>query len=218
MYLRGSGDFRRALDDENIKNKMDNKIAENIAVAYFNGFERLEDEHNLIDHLVMGRYYSELNHFIWFVWTLRKAGDQQMADKVLELWRRFMPLVNPGTKEGKQLGSKLCDWIVFVDEVNESNRALIYSVVACTDANHYSYDLLENIARISERQAEEAFKMWQHLLQVTPVGYPSEAIQLALSNLVRQGTDGVQKAKDIASQYLTVGNEEPFKILQQILK
>ncbi len=218
VYLRESGDFRRALDDENIKNKMDNKIAENIAVAYFNGLERLEDEHNLIDHLVMGRYYSELNHLIWFVWTLRKTGDQQMADRVLELWRRFMALVNPSTKEGKQLGATLCNWVVFIDEVNESNRALIYSVVACADENHYSYDLLENIARISERQPEEAFRMWQHLLQVTPVGYPSEAIQLALSNLIRQGADGVQKAKDIASQYLKVGNEEPFNMLRQMLK
>lgn len=101
MYLRESGDFYRALDDENIKNKMDNKIAENIAVAYFNDLERLEDEHNLIDYLVTGRYYSELNHFIWFVWTLRKTEDKQLASKVFELWRRFLPLVSPSTKEGR---------------------------------------------------------------------------------------------------------------------
>lgn len=217
-YLRESGDLRLALDDENTRNKTDNKIAENIAIAYLNGFERLEDEDNLIDHLVMGKHYSELNHFIWFVWTLREHKEQLMADKVLNLWRRFMPLVDPSTKEGKQLGSKLCDWIVFINDVNDLNRPLIYSVIACTDENHFSYGVLENIARISDQQPEEAFYIWQHLLQVSSVGYPSEAIQLALRNLIRDGAAGIQKAKDIASQYLKAGNEEPYNMLQQMIK
>jgi hypothetical protein len=216
-YLKGSGDFRRALVDQNIKQTMDNKITENIVVAYLNGLEKLEEDDNLIDYLITNRLYSELHHLIWFIWTLHKNADERQTKKVLDLWERLMVLVDPGTTEGKQLGSKLCDWLVFIKEVTNLNRAMIHSIVACTDDDRFSYDLLDNIARISEQQPEEAFQIWKILLAVAAVWYPQEAIHSAFKNLIRSGPSGILKAKDIASEYLKHGNSAPHDALQQLL-
>lgn len=129
-----------------------------------------------------------------------------------------MILVDHDTSEGKALGSKLCDWLVFIEKVDDLNRAMIHSVVACTNEDRFSFDLLDNIARISKQQPEEAFQIWKVLLGVAAVWYPQEAIHSAFKNLIRSGASGIQKAKEIASDYLRLGNSNPHEVLHQMLQ
>ena len=128
-----------------------------------------------------------------------------------------MTLVDPDITEGKALGSKLCDWLVYIENVDDLNRSTIHSVVACTNEDRFSFELLHNIARISDRQPEEAFKIWKVLLGVAGVWYPQEAIHTAFKNLIKSGPSGILKAKDIASEYLKHGNSSPHEALQQLL-
>lgn len=216
-YLKGSGDFRLALADQNLKDQTDRKIIENIAVAYLNDLENLEDPENLIDYLIHDKFYTELHHLIWFIWSQRKNANEKLTEKVLVLWKRLMILVDPDTTKGKALGSKLCDWLVFIEEVDDLNRAMIHSVVACTNEDRFSFDLLDNIARISDRQPEEAFKIWKVLLRVAGVWYPQEAIHSAFKNLIKSGPRGIQNAKEIADDYLLRHNSDPHNVLQQLL-
>ncbi|MDR4466548.1 MAG: hypothetical protein MRJ66_20045 [Nitrospira sp.] len=107
---------------------------------------------------------------------------------------------------------------MFIEAVNDFNRAMIHSVVACTNEDRFSFDLLGNIARISEQQPEEAFKIWNVLLGVAAVWYPQEAIHSAFKNLIASGPNGIQNAKEIASKYLRLGNLAPHQALQQLLQ
>jgi len=215
-YLKENGHFVRALDDENLKKNVDEKIIQNIAVAYVNDLEKLEDETSLIHQLLVRRKHPELSQLIWFLWTLRKDGDEKIRAKVFELWPRILAVIDTSTREGKQLASKLCDWTVFVNEVNQTNKLLILSVVPYAD-EHHSYDLLRSIARISEYQPSEAYEIWRCVLDTAQPSYPKEAIQKTLANLAGVGPEGILKAKDIVSQYLKGGNEEPFKLLQEAM-
>lgn len=216
-YLKEKGHFECALDDENIKKKVDEKIIQNIAIAYLSDFENLEDEKSLIHQLLVRRKHSELGQLIWFLWTLRKDGDEKIRTKVFELWPRILAIIDTNTREGRKLASKLCDWTIFVDEINDMNKPLILEVAPYADEDYNSHDLLESIARISECQPFEAYEIWRRLLDAAKPGYPKEAIQIALANLVREGAEGIRKAKDIVSQYLRSGNEEPYKLLQELL-
>ena len=128
-----------------------------------------------------------------------------------------MKVIDTSTSEGKQLASNLCDWAVFIDEVDDINRPLILAVAPYADENHHSYELLENVARISERQPLEAHNIWRRMLENGLPGYPSEAIQRVLANLVKLGPDGIRKAKENVSEYIKGGNEEPFRLLTQLL-
>jgi len=216
-HLKENGHFVRALDDENIKNKVDEKIIQNIAVAYINDFEKLTDEAGLIHQLLVRNKDPEISQLIWFLWTQRKDGDEKIRAKVLELWPRIFSVIDTNTQEGKQLASKLCDWIAFVDDVNDTNKSLIFSVVPYADENHHSYDLLRSIARISDHQPLEAYEIWRCALDKAQPEYPEEAIQATLANLVRVGPEGVRKAKDIVDQYLKGGNEGPLKVLREVM-
>jgi hypothetical protein len=216
LYLKEKEDFRRALEEKNFQSGVKDKIVENIAVAYLNNLESLDNENNLMDFLIGRQQYSELGHLIWFIWSLGKDADDKFRSKVFELWRRLIVLVKNNTEVGRKLGAKLCDWIVFVTEVNDSNRDLLFAVVACADETHSSYEMLPGIAKISSLQPLEAYELWRRLLETTYPDYPDEAIREALSNLVRANQEGLRNAKNIVGRYLERGNEEPLKMLTQI--
>lgn len=213
-YMKGGNHFIRALDDENITGVLENKIVQNIAIAYLRDFESLEDRTSLIHQLLTRRKYSELHELIWFLWTLRKDANAKTRSKIFDLWPRILSVIDLNTLDGRQLASNLCDWTVFVDEVNDTNRPLILAVAPYAEVSHHSDDLIRSIARISDRQPVEAYGIWGRVLEGSRPDYPPDAIKKALGNLVRIGPEGERKAKDIVSQYLKAGNEMPFKLLQ----
>lgn len=215
-HLKENGHLIRALDDENIKERVAEKIIQNIAVAYVSNFESLEDGSSLIHILLIRRSYQELSQLIWFLWTLRKDGDENIRAKIFELWPRLLEVIDTKSREGKKLASKLCDWSVFVDEVNEGNKHLILAVAPFAEEEYNSHDLLESIARISAKQPFEAYEIWLRLLEGTSSDFPEEAIKSALTNLVRVGPEGQRKAKDVVSKYIKGGNERPSQWLREI--
>lgn len=215
-HLKENGHLIRALDDENIKERVAEKIIQNIAVAYVNNFEKLEDESSLIHILLIRRNYQELSQLIWFLWTLRKDGDENIRAKIFELWPRLLEVIDTKSREGRKLVSKLCDWSVFVDEINESNKHLILAVAPFAEEDYNSHDLLESIARISAKQPFEAYEIWLRLLEGTSRDFPEEAIKSALTNLVRAGPEGQRKAKDVVSKYIKGGNERPSLWLREV--
>ena len=215
-HLKENGHLIRVLDDENIKERVAEKIIQNIAVAYVSNFENLEDESSLINILLIRRKHQELSQLIWFLWTLRKDGDENIRAKIFELWPRLLKVIDTKSREGKKLASKLCDWSVFVDEVNEGNKHLILAVAPFAEEEYNSHDLLESIAKISAKQPFEAYEIWLRLLEGTSRDFPEEAIRSALTNLVRVGPEGLRKAKDVVSEYIKGGNERPSQWLREI--
>jgi hypothetical protein len=179
-HLKDRGHLIKVLDDDNIKNKANDKVIENIAVAYLNNFETLDD--GLIRQLLQRGKQSELSHLIWFLWTLRKDGEDNIKAKVLELW------------------------------------PLILDVAPFAEENYNSYDLLRSIARISDRQPDEAYEIWLRLLEGAKPDFPEESIREALTNLIRIGQDGQRMAKIIVSEYLKGGNEQPSLWLHEIME
>lgn len=211
-----NGHFIRALDDENLKERVAKKIIQNIAIAYINNFESLDDGSSLIRQLLVRNKYSELSQLIWFLWTLRKDKDQKIRQKIYDLWLRLLDVIDTSTREGKKLASKLCNWTVFVEEINDENKKLILAVASFADENYNSHELLKSIARFSKRQPEEAYEIWQRLLEGACPDFPEEAIRTALANLVQAGPEGLRNAKEIVSAYLKVGNERPSSWLHEI--
>jgi hypothetical protein len=215
-HLKERGHLIKVLDDDNIKERVNEKVIQNIVVAYLNNFETLDD--GLIRQLLQRGKQSELSQLIWFLWTLRKDGDDNIKAKVFELWPLILDVIDTSIREGRLLASKLCDWTSFVDEVNDKNMPLILAVAPFAEEDYNSYDLLKSIARISERQPNEAYEIWLRLLEGAKPDFPEEAIREALSNLIRVGQDGQRMAKKIVSEYLKGGNEQPSLWLREIME
>lgn len=215
-HLKERGHLIKALDDENIKKRVNEKVIQNIAVAFLNNFETLDD--GLIKQILQRGQQSELSHMIWFFWTLRKDGDDNIKAKVFALWPLILEVIDTSSREGRLLASKLCDWAAFVDEVTDENKKLILAVAPFAEEGHNSYDLLRSIAKISERHPIDAYEIWLRLLEGAKPDFPEEAIREALANFMRIGHDGQRMAKDIVSAYIRGGNEQPSKWLRDIVE
>lgn len=215
-HLKDNDHLIPALDDENIRERVGEKIIWDIAVTYINDFEDLEDKSSLIHQLLLRQNSQELGQLIRFFWWQREDGDKKIRGKVLELWSRLLGVIDTSSREGRQLASKLCVWFVFVDEVNEENKQLLLAIAPFAGEEYNSHDLIESIARISERQPAEAYEIWRRLLEGAKPDFPEEAIRSALTNLVKAGLAGRRMAKNIVSEYLKDGNEQ-LKWMQEIV-
>lgn len=215
-YLSEHGDLFKVLDDENIKDRVGDRVVQHIVVAYLNDFDRLADDNSLIRVLINRKDTEELCQLVWFVWTLRKADDSKLRDKVYDLWPLLMAVVDLSTREGRKLASSLCQWAAFVDHFDEKRRMLLLAIAPYADESHNSYNLLKSIANLSNKQPFEANEIWLKILEGATPDYPEEAIRQMLTNLVSCGDDGKRAARETVSEYLRQGVERPSMWLQEL--
>ena len=216
-YLKNNGDFIRALDDESVKGKVQERVIQNIVIAYINDDEILNDRESLISMLMDRKNYEEIRQIIWFIWTLRKDEDERLKAKVFELWPKLLSLIDLGIEEGKKLASQLSHWSAFVERIDASNRSLLLSIAPYADEDHNSYELLKNLAELSNEQPFEAHEIWIKMLEGCTPDYPEEAIEQLLNNLVGVGSEGIRKAKEAVDAYLKRGNDGPERYLRKKL-
>lgn len=216
-HLREHGDFIRALDDEKVSDRVQEKVIQNIVVGFLSDYDALSDNSGPLCQLVLRKRHSELSHLIWFVWTLRDTHDQKVRGKVFELWRQINAVIDTTIDDDKKLASKLCTWIAFIDDVSESNKHLILDIAPYADESHNAYEILEGIARISDKYPIAAYEIWLRVLEGSRPDFPDEAIRQSLRNLVKHGADGLRNAKRIVDQYIKGGNERPAEMLTAII-
>jgi hypothetical protein len=215
-YLRDHGDLIRALDDETISDRVQEKVIQNIVVAYLNNYEDLGSQSEMLPQILSRKKYSELSHLIWFVWTLRADKDAKHRTKVFRLWPRVIDAIDRNSPEGKKLASKLCTWIAFIEDVDDHNKKLFLETAQYADEDHAAYGVLEGIARISEKQPDAAYEFWVKVLEGSRPDYPDEAIRKSLQNIRGQNEEGIRKARKIVDLYIKSGNGRPAEILAEV--
>lgn len=215
-YLKDHGDLLKVLNDENIRNKVEEKAIQNIAVAYMNDFESFEGENSLINVLISRNEHEEISHLIWFMWTVRKIGNEKLKNKIYELWPKILDNIDFSKREGREIASQLCHWAVFVDYVDEGIQRLLLAIAPYSHESHTSYVLLESISEISEQQPFEAYEIWMEMLKGSKPDYPEEAIRNIFTNLLKKGPKGLSKAREAESEYIKNGNDRPSLWLKEI--
>ncbi|MEA3195433.1 MAG: hypothetical protein QOD26_3766 [Betaproteobacteria bacterium] len=217
-FLKKEGHFLRALNNENLKDRIRDKVIQNIGVAYLHGFEQLSEEGSLIGTIIDRQNPNELRQLIWFMWTLRgsKENLEDTRTKIFALWEEILAKANASTREGRATLSHLSSWIAFVDIVDDKTRSLIAQVLPHAGDHHHSHDMLKGLAQISERQPMEAYALWKRLLEFAAPDYPPEDMKRALVNIASTGPDGVRNAKEIVSLYVQQGNEHALKFLEEL--
>jgi hypothetical protein len=216
-FLKVHGDFLKAFDDENIQKKVGDRFVQQIVISYLNDFELYEDEGSLIQTLVKRNRPEELHQLIWFVWTLRKRGDEKLSEKVYELWPKLSKLIDVETRSGKKLASDLCHWVAYIEHIDEERMNWLAFIAPYADESHNSYIFFENLARLSEGQPFEANDLWNKLIERSSPDYPEESIRKIIQNLVRNGPEGIRAARNTVSEYLKYGNERPTQWLREVL-
>jgi len=216
-YLRENGDLIKALDEEYLKDRVDERYLQFITLAYLHDVEDLNDPNSQISILLKRAKHKELRQVIWFLWTFRESVDDELRSKVYQLWPLLLNIVDKSTKEGQTLASQLCHLSVFIDEIDEERKSWLMTVAPYAEVDHNSHDLLKTISRLSANYPYDAKDIWLAMLSEYSYDYPEEAIKEALSNFVRRGKPGVKAAKEIVGAYFQHGVERPIEWLDEIL-
>ena len=214
-FLSAGDHLIPALDDPLFKERVRDRLVENIAVAYFADFEGLDKPDGQLTRLLERGSSAEIGHLIWFVWSKRDNDTGPTRAKVFALWERVLTVIDLTTRDGHRIAGRLCEWLAFVDRVTEHNRTLIFKSLPHIEQSG-SYDLLPNIARLSVSQPGEAYEIWKRALDVVIPTYPEEALKAALINIVRQGPEGRRNAADIASRYMRNGYDNAAAMLSKL--
>lgn len=217
-YLKLNGDYIKALDDENMKNKVCERIIQYTVVAYINNFEKIDDDNNFISTILSRANLEELLQLIWFFWTLREEGNIKLMPKINELWPRLLKIYDENSKEWKKIASSLCHWSSFIDVIDESNKEWLLKIAPFSNIDHNSYILLENLARMSKTQPFEAQEVWLKMLTNYSYDYPEESIKDFFSNLIDKGPEGKRKAIEISDAYIRHGTERPRLWLMEVIE
>lgn len=215
-YLKQNGDLLKSLDDENIRERVYERVIQNIAIAYINNFEKLAEEGSLISELLVRNKNNELGQLIWFLWTLRKKGDENLREKVFELWPRLLKQIDFSDKEGRKLASKLCHWAEFVDDLDEERMSWLLAIAPYAEEEHNAYGLFERLSGISKNQPFKAHIIWMKILGTHVNDYPEKAFRKFFKNLLTKGPEGLRKAKEVVSVYIKRGNERPSIWLSEV--
>jgi hypothetical protein len=215
-YLKANGDFLKALDDENLKKHVGERVVENIVVSYISGDEDINQPDSLINALIARRKPDEIGHLIWFIWTMRQEDNEELRGKVFELWPRLIDILDVNSKEGRTLASKLCDWAAFVKRIDKTTESWLLRIAPYSEEAYNSYELLKNLARISDYQPLEAQKIWVKMLESYSYDYPEDAIRKVIKNLIALGLEGERKAKEIVDAYLRHGIDRPRTWLNEL--
>ena len=173
-----------------------------------NDYESLEVPSSLISQILVRSKSNELSWLIWFMWLQRDNKETKFIHKIFELWPKLTNQINTSTVEGRKLASKLCTWAIFIAEVTDKNRHLLMDILPYANEDYNLHYLMENVARISEKQPNEAFLIWEKILITEAPDYPPEDIKRALLNISKFDADGLRNAKSIASKYIARGNDQ----------
>lgn len=215
-FLREHGDFARVLDDENLKGHVENRVVQQIVVAFISDFEDMSAEGSLIARLISRGDYEELYQLVWFMWTLRKRQDARNQHKAFELWPKLLDILNFESERDKKLASTLCLWATFVEQVDLTRKNWLLEVAPYAHVSYNAYAFLRNLAHISEEQPFEANEIWQKMLEGAAPDYPEWAIRRILTNLVSKGREGQRAARKTVSLYVEKGVHRPADWLREI--
>jgi hypothetical protein len=217
-YLKENGDFLKALDDKNLKERRLDTFIQFICLSFLQGDEPLDDTSSLLLSLIDRGNQTELNQIIWFIWTLRDKSVENIQGKVFELFPKLLSLVDSESKEGRKLASSLCRWSVYIDNLDGEQKEWLLDIAQYSEEDHNASAIMESLARLSARYPFESYEIWAALLTSSSYDYPDESIKVIFTNLIQAGPDGVVKAKDIAGLYLKHGLERPLDWLTDIQK
>ncbi len=216
-HLSKKGDLLKALDDKNIPNQVKSRVIENIALAYINDFETLEDDNSMIKVLIDNRGISrELDILVHVVMNFQEIDGGKIRNKIYELWPLLTDAADLSTKEGRALASNLCRWSAFVDRLDAESMKLLLKIAPYSDESYNSRELLENLARLSEKQPFKANKIWLKILERSAPTYPEEPIRQILTNLIAKGDKGRRKAEKTVDKYIKRGVASPSKFFIEI--
>ena len=223
QHLKSRGHIIRALNDKDLPQKCSVRFVRNAVHSFLANKERLNDEDSIIHILLSRGKRDEIHEIIHFICSFRPEDRGKITLKVYELWPRIQKIIRDigfSSEDGHNLVSSLCRWTEFLDQIDDENKDWLLEIAPYVHFSHFSYDFLENLARLSKQYPFETNKILQAMVsRVSERTYgflgAEEQIKTILENLINEDK-GKHAAEETASEFAKKDMFQPSKILQEI--
>ncbi len=191
--LKEDGHFLAVMDSAELKDSARDRYIRFLCVGYLHRHETLGEEGSVIAAILDRNILDEIAQVIWVLWTLRESDYKRLVEVTGELWPILLGRIDVSTEEGRKLASCLCQWAVFIPELNERTMGWLSKI-----APYGSTFLLEPLAQLSDRQPFEAYEIWKGMLENYGYDHHDDPIKQIFANLSSRGKKGIRAAKVIA--------------------
>ena len=194
--------FKSILDSRYLNGEVKRRYVEFICVAYLHELEKMDDENGLIPLLLNRENFDELGYLVWFIWSLHDNEHADVRGIITMLWPKFITMIRSDDKDATRFASKLCLWIEYVDELDDTTKLWLLTIAPHAGADHNVDTFMKGLARLSDRYTYDVYEIWKAMLTTYSPVYDDEVIKKIFSNLIRIGSRGERAAKEIVDEYL----------------
>ncbi|EOU3284465.1 hypothetical protein ACNVJQ_002286 [Vibrio harveyi] len=210
--------FELILDSKYLKDETKSRYIEFACVAYIQELEKVDKQEGLFALLIKRANYSELETIVWFFWTQRDNQGINLREIVLSLYPSFVALINPSTNEGKHFASRLALWSEFIDEIDKQSKNWLMCIAPYAGYDYNADTLIDNLARLSDKYPLDTYKIWKKMVSRPCSIFSDKSVKNLFSNLINMGEDGERYAKDIADEYLKLGDSRQVSLYREVVK
>lgn len=205
--LRQGGHLKRALETPFEDRHVREKLIQNIAIAYLEGWENLTTEDSLFLAVLNEWRPDDISEIISFFWMQR---DRNLGDKglghILEFWRWCHEKIGGNQEHNSGVLSSLSLLTVFLRELSGESKAWLLQCAPWVDEKHHSPFFLEYLDQLATDYPRETGEIYLKMLERTAPTYPGEKVRSIVEKLYLAGVE--DKAKAICVEYGRKGNPE----------
>lgn len=216
--VRKNDGFNKIYESPTLGNHVFDHYLRLAVIAWYHQIETLDDDNFILCKLINDSNYEHLNRLVWILWHFRNESDvSRIKELVSEVFPRLIGVFDDALKESRSLTSKMSFLSFYIDELDEEKKAWLLRIAPFTEEEHNSHYLLESLAKLSKQYPLEAAEVWLAMIQNRSTEYSSDEMQTIFQNLAASGQNGIQKAKEVAGQYLKLGIQKPMDWLNEVL-
>lgn len=227
QYLKLHGHIIRALDDNDLSNRLTTRFVQDIVYSFLRKEELLDEEDGLIRILLSRGKTDEIREIILTIYYLRQEHRKKFVPKIYELWPHIQESIKENidfsSEDGCNLLRTLCLWTEFIEWFDDEKKNWLLEIAPHLCSGYdFSNELFKELARISKRQPFEVSEILLEIIAgMSKVNYGftacKEEIKTILENLVSKGQEGIRVAMKIVDECARKGVYQPAEILSSIM-
>ncbi|OSB16330.1 hypothetical protein B2H94_15195 [Clostridium sporogenes] len=189
------------------------RLIKHVCIGYLNGEESLEEKTSLIVKLLDKQEIKSLEYVIEFILTSKNENiDTNIKLRIKELWVKLILVLenNSEYEEAQKLLFELCQWIYFIDVLDEDVVMWVKKYIKNCRHNYETYWIIKGLLKHGIKEPNKVADIY--LVMIENEIYPryEDEIRMLVTMFYNNGLK--KQADEICNSYLSKG----MKFLQDI--
>ncbi|MFD3156709.1 hypothetical protein ACFIJ5_07585 [Haloimpatiens sp. FM7330] len=213
ILMKEHNHYEKALRTNFNDKGINERLIQHICIAYLNGEDSLGNKTTLISKLLDKSEIESLEYIVRFILTTKDEYiNTNIKVKIKELWGQLILVLenNCQNEKSQKLLFKLCQWINFVDILDEDVVKWVKKYIKNCRYNYETYWIIKGLLKHATKEPKKVADIY--LVMIENEIYPryENEIRILVTMFYNNGLK--KEANEICNSYLSKG----MKFLQDI--